>query len=239
MKLYDSLPILKKLLYEKIPIIFIMKGIDNNRIKWFDFIIDEYIFQCSKGHYPLDPIYISLQYQPSTKHGGGHQLQTEFELDSFKLENNEKFEKFIFYLKRQAQTVVNKGAKLFPNIQNYSKNKTLEHFIINQKIIRFDDWSSNIPNFIDFAKNFIGYKIDDDLFYHFYENVPPIIGEHWFCNSEPYDSKLIKGKFESIYVSFHKFQNEWYYSGLKTIPEMEEWNLFVKDLYGKIERESE
>jgi hypothetical protein len=224
--------ILEKLIYEKFEVIFTI-GTNDTKLRWFNFKFNNHFYHC--GYQSNNNIYISIQYVPNKDSGTGTILIENFQEKWFELDNKEEFEKFKISLIKESQFFLEKNqkVKLFKDSTQFCKNKALSSFIINPNILTYDDWKKSGQSFTECAKNYIGYKIDEDIFDYFNEVLPPITGHNWLMVSEPYDTIMIQNKTIDRYITFHRFKNEWYYSGIRYILELKKWDTFLKDCYGE------
>ena len=229
----NTIPVLAKIIDEKIPILFsTFATVRYDYLTWFETVIDNTICLITKGSGKYSPIHLTIEYIPSNKNGCGKQAITKFDPKWFLLKEDtfKEFKERI--IREDHQIFSNPEIIKYNSFQHYISRKTLNPFAIIQNLVTYKEWQESKQFFTKFMENKIGFEIDEDIFYYFLDVVPPLTDKEdkWMANGEPYDVITINRVETKRYISFHKFQEKWYYSGLKTEFELKEWSTSCKKI---------
>lgn len=194
---------------------------------WFDVEINKRVYQFSKGIRKFDPVHLTIQYKsvPPYKHGTGARILDNIQTDIFN--NVSKMDNFLAKIKTYPHYIPHNEVKDYSSINEYYKEKSvLKYFLIDSNKdnkVTYQMWKESGLFFTKFMEDKIGCEVDDDIYFHFLEVVPPrrhtsfamMCGEEYNIDSD--------GK--STYTSFVNLFDRWFYVGNRTVDDI---NLFKK-----------
>lgn len=194
---------------------------------WFDVGLMEKTFQFSKGTGKFSPVHLTVNYKskPPFKHGAGMRIFDNIRTDIF--DSPEKAADFLTSIKTRIPYYSSEEVQFYKSIDEYYKEKNvLKYFMIDSckdNKVTYQMWKESNQFFTKFMEDKIGCEVDEDIYYHFLEVVPPRRNNSFamMCGEE-YD---LDSDGKSTYTSFVNLFDRWFYVGNRTADDI---NLFKK-----------